>query len=77
MHGSFVVMYDFPMSEWTPREARKWLDPIDVKHIANRVRHQVCQCCGYDRVEQMECGHYRCELCANRDHFCLACALAV
>jgi hypothetical protein len=64
---------------WTPEEARRWAQPSDLVAIAEWVHRGYCQCCGYDddELEALPCGHRRCELCADRDHFCMACAVAM
>ena len=58
---------------------RQWAarDKGLIRAIAEWVMAKRCQCCGAPWVEQMECGHFRCELCEIRDHICLACALAM
>lgn len=35
-----------------------------------------CQCCGGDPDEMLACGHRRCEFCRQREHECIACAVA-
>lgn len=60
----------------TPEEIRDAVGPEDIRLIVDWVRYRRCQCCGGEG-DAMDCGHLRCELCEDRDHTCIACALAL